>query len=350
MQGLGLQRAVQRRPEPGRGQVQALAGCCEQFVRARQTAGRCPQPIGKGIQQAAGGRIKACIQIPHRSHKFAAHRNGHFRGAGGSGRSLIGGKIGKGGVCFMANGGNDGNRALGNGAHHFFLVEPPQILHRSPPAGNDDQVRAGNGTVGGQHVEPLDSGGNLGGTGRALHAHRPDDDIGGKTIRQAVQDVPDHGAGGGGHNADHPGQKGKFLLVGGFEQAFGGQLAAPLFQKGHQSPCPGRLHLLDNDLVLGLAGKGGQPPRGDHFKPLLGLETPARGNPFPGDGGKHRLVVLEIEVEMAGGGTGQAPHLAAHPHMAELVLHRALDGPGQLGNRIFVGVGGGRCHHGAHWA
>ena len=66
--------------------------------------------------------------------------------------------------------------------------------------------------------------------------------------------------------ARHVGQR---PLAGGVEQALGGELAAALLEQRHQRADAGGLHRLDDDLVLGLAGEGGDLAGGDHLQPLL---------------------------------------------------------------------------------
>jgi len=72
---------------------------------------------------------------------------------------------------------------------------------------------------------------------------------------------------------------------------------------------------------------------------LLGPEFQATHDAFP----DHRLqpgaVVLQREIGVAGGmRPAIAGNLAAHAHMAEGFLHRALQRAGNFAHRIFGGV------------
>src|SRR5690606_35573544 len=97
---------------------------------------------------------------------------------------------------------------------------------------------------------------------------------------------------------------------------------------------------------------GGQPAGGNDLHAVLGTDGQGTGGAFPDDGGKHRAVVLEVEIEMTRGGARDAADLAAHPDAAELALdhpaHRARDfGDGEFGN---IGAGlWSRVLDDVHW-
>ena len=57
------------------------------------------------------------------------------------------------------------------------------------------------------------------------------------------------------------------------EQALGGELALALLEQRHQRADAGRLQLVDDDLVFGRAGIGGDAAGGDDLHALLGLEA-----------------------------------------------------------------------------
>ena len=69
------------------------------------------------------------------------------------------------------------------------------------------------------------------------------------------------------------------------EQAFGGELLLALLDQRHERAEPGGLERLDHDLVVRLAGIGGQPAGDEHLEPFLGLQ-PQAGERGPPD---HRL-------------------------------------------------------------
>ena len=123
------------------------------------------------------------------------------------------------------------------------------------------------------------------------------------------------------------------------EQAFGGELLLALLQQLHQRADAGRLQRVDDDLVFGGAGEGGELAGGDDVEPLLRLDPHAAVDALPDHRLEHRLVVLEAEIAVAGGrGALEAGHLAAHPHIAVGVLDRALERRRQLGDGPFHNV------------
>jgi hypothetical protein len=184
-------------------------------------------------------------------------------------------------VGLVADGRDEGNRALGGGAHHRLVVEAPQILDRAAAAGHDEHVGARDRPAGGERVEAADRGRDLLARGLALHPHGPDEDAAGEAVLQAVEDVADDGPRGRGHDADDPRQVGQLPLALGPEQALRGEPAAALLEERHEGADPGRLQGLDHDLVGGLAREGGDAPRGDDLEALLRLHAQAREGALP---------------------------------------------------------------------
>jgi hypothetical protein len=156
-----------------------------------------------------------------------------------------------------------------------------------------------------------------------------------KAIRQAVQDIADDGAGGRSHHADDLRQIGNLLLAVIVEQALGGQLLAAFFQQRHQRAGAGGLHAVDDDLVLGLAGKRGDAPGDDDLEALFGLDLQPSRLALPDHAGQHRAVVLEVKIDMARCRPGHPAQFAAHPNVAKGVLQRPLERAGDLGDRVF---------------
>jgi hypothetical protein len=198
----------------------------------------------------------------------------------------------------MADRGDERDQALGCGADHDLLIERPQVLQRAAATGDDQEVRLADAAAFRERVEAADRGGDLLGRAVALHLDRPDDDVAGEAVGEAVQDVADHGAGGRGDDADHLGQERQELLSRLVEQAFGGELALAFLQQCHQRADAGGLERLDHDLVFRRAGEGGQPAGGDDLEPFLRLETHPCMSGLP----DHRLdlgaLVLEREIAM----------------------------------------------------
>ncbi len=201
-------------------------------------------------------------------------------------------------------------------------------------------IRSGRGigAAGGQAVEPVDGGGDLGGAAVALHGDGPDQDVAREPVAQAVQDIADHRAAGRGDDADDLGQEGKRLFAFRGEEPFGLKLGLALFQHRHQGADARGADVVDVQLVLRLAGEGRQPPGGDDLHPLLGTDPQFGHLPLPADRGQDRTVVLEIEIEMPRAGDEDAADLAAHPDPPELALDHAFQRARDFGHGEVMGV------------
>jgi hypothetical protein len=142
---------------------------------------------------------------------------------------------------------------------------------------------------------------------------------------------------------DHGWTGGQGLLALSLEQALGPQLRLQPFELGEQGADARRLHGLDNHLVGGACGIGGDLAGDDHLQPGLRLALQAADAALPHhpvDGG---AVVLQRQIDVAGGMAGDLGDLAAHPHEPVGVLDSPLQGEGQLRHRIGGGVAGDGC-------
>ena len=75
-------------------------------------------------------------------------------------------------------------------------------------------------------------------------------------------------------------------------------------------------------------------------RPSSRLDPHAVERGLPDHRFQHRPVVLEAEIDVAGGrGAAEARHLAAHPHIAIGVLDGLFQRRGQFGNRPFGNIG-----------
>jgi hypothetical protein len=228
----------------------------------------------------------------------------------------------------VADGRDDRDRAGGDGAHDLLFVEGPQILDRAAAARDDHQI----GLV--RHpIEAAHGGRDLRRSPLPLHRHRPDDDMAGAAIRQAVKNVANDGAGRRSHHADPARQEGQPLLALGIEQAFGGKRPAALVEQGHQRPLPRQFQAIDDDLVFGPARIDGELARRHHFDAVLGAEAQHRRASLPDDRVDAGLVVLHREIAVARSVTLEAGDFAPQAHHAEGVLDRALQAARQLGDR-----------------
>ena len=121
----------------------------------------------------------------------------------------------------MADRRDDGDRTIGDGAHHHFFVEAPQVFDRATPACNDHYIGARNRTDRIKRGESAYGAGNLLGRTLPLHQYRPDQHLAGEAVRQSVQDIADDRTRGRRHNANHFRQEGQSLLAFAREQPFG---------------------------------------------------------------------------------------------------------------------------------
>ena len=138
------------------------------------------------------------------------------------------------------------------------------------------------------------------------------------------------------------GQIGQQLLARRVEQALGGEFDAPRLQQRHQRADAGRLHRLDDDLIGRFAGKSGDLAGGDHFHSLFGAHAQAREHAFPDHRVDARALVFQRKIGVAG---RMRPAIvrdfAAHAHIAESILDRALQRARKLGDGKLRRIGGG---------
>ena len=125
----------------------------------------------------------------------------------------------------------------------------------------------------------------------------------GKAICKPMQNISDDRAGRAGHNPNGARQKGNGLLVFRREQAFCGKFLLALFEQCHQRADASGFHIIDDDLIAGLAGKGGQLASADDFQALLGFDLQPIGHALPDHPIHHRFVVFQIEINVARSGT-----------------------------------------------
>ena len=82
----------------------------------------------------------------------------------------------------MPHSGDQGDPAFGGGAHHDFLVEPPQVFKAAPAPRHDDQIRTGDVPPCGEGVKPPNACRHFWRTFLSLNRDRPDQDLPWETI------------------------------------------------------------------------------------------------------------------------------------------------------------------------
>ena len=233
-------------------------------------------------------------------------------------------------IGLMPDGRDDGDRAGGDRTDDDFLIEAPKVLNRPAPACDDDEVGSVHPLHGG---EAVDGGSDLFGRARPLHQHRPDDDPRRATVSKPVEDVADDSASGRRHDTNGARKERQRLLPLGREQPFGGELGLELFKEREQRAFAGNLHRLNDDLIFGPAGIGGELTSGDDLNAVLRVERQPRCAPLPHDAVDHGVLVLEREIEMAGGRAFEARNLAPDADMGEALLDMALEKVGYFTDR-----------------
>src|SRR5215813_4812949 len=226
----------------------------------------------------------------------------------------------------MANGGDQRNNAVGGSSHHDFFIERPQILDRSAPAGDDQQIRARDWAVACKGVEAADRRGNFLGRTVALHPDRPHHDMAREPLGKAVQDIANHRPTRRGDHADNGREIGQALLTRLVEQALRRELPLALLQQRHQRAKTRGFQALDDNLVGRAPRICGEPAGGDDLEPFLGPDPHAGECGSPNHCVDSRAFILEGKIGVARGmGTAVAGNFAANPHKAKGVLDRALE-------------------------
>ena len=143
----------------------------------------------------------------------------------------------------MADGGNKRNFRIIDGSDDNFFVKRPEVFKTAAAAGDNQDVRPGNGAAARQGIEAFDGCGDFFGGSFALYGGRPDNNAAGKAVANAVNNVTNDGAAGRGDNADDVRQKGNGFFVRRVEQAFGGKFLFSFFQKFEQRAGTGKTYL-----------------------------------------------------------------------------------------------------------
>jgi hypothetical protein len=118
--------------------------------------------------------------------------------------------------------------------------------------------------------------------------------------------------------------------------------SAAILEQLEQGALARELDRFDHDLIARARRIGRDPAGDDDLHPVLGPERQVARRAAPADAVDHRLVVLEREIEMAGGGPLETRDLAPDPDMGELILKGPLERPADLADREFRQVMGRR--------
>ena len=124
----------------------------------------------------------------------------------------------------------------------------------------------------------------------------------GEAAADDVEHVADGRAGGRGHDADHPRERGEGSLARLLEEPFRLQLALELLEGELERTQPLRLHHLDHELVLTPRRVHVEAAEGQHLHAVFQLEAHAAAPSPEQHGGDLGAFVLEGEVRVAGAG------------------------------------------------
>ena len=108
-----------------------------------------------------------------------------------------------------------------------------------------------------------------------------------------------------------------------------------LLELRQQRADAGRLQRLDDELVLGLAGKVVILPVAITSMPISGRKRRRAAERAPHDAGETRLLVLQVEIDMAGRVRLHRAKLRPDTDMAVRVLQRAPQRARELADRPF---------------
>ena len=298
------------------------------------------QPSAFLLHQGAERPIKPCPGHAETGPEFGQNRRRHFRRRRGRGRAPGRDKVDQGGVGLVPDRRDQGNEACRRRPRQGLVIEGPKILDRSPAARHDQHIGTGNGAARRKAVEAFDRGADLSRRRIPLHHHRPDHHPHGPAVGDTVQNIADHGPCGTGHHPDHRRRGGQGRFARRLEQTFSRKLGLQTLQLGQKRADARRLHGLDDDLIAGSGGIGGDASGDDHFQSLLRLDLQATDRALPHHPVDRRLVVLQRQIDVARGVARDLGNLAAQAHVPESLFERALQRKGQFRNRERRRIGG----------
>ncbi len=146
----------------------------------------------------------------------------------------------------MADGGDDGELAGGDGAGQGLVVEGGEVFEGAAASCDDDEVNSV-----GMCVEPGDAVDDRLRAVCALHEGGIDEEIqAGVATADDGNDVADDGSGGRGDDADAVREGRQGALAVGVEEAFVGEAALELLEGELEGACASGLHGLGDELEL----------------------------------------------------------------------------------------------------
>ncbi len=267
-------------------------------------------------------------------------------GAGGSGAE-VGDEIANGKIDFVADGADDGEAGVEDGAGDFFFVEGPEVFEAAAAAGDEDEVEGVLRVGGGPVVEGADGAGDFLGGSSSLDAAGGEEDFeGGLAAFDDVEDVAQGGAVEAGHNAKAGGAAGERALAGGGEEAFGIEALFEGFKGGLEFALALEFDGGDAELVLAARLVNGHLAFEDDGLAVAQVGAVERaGVGFEEDALDLGVEVFEGEVGVAGSLEAEVGDFAADPSVAEVGFEEGANLGGEFGDgkNFALGRGKGRA-------
>ncbi len=236
--------------------VQPLCAAIEGVLRATQHAGRAkPRESSLRPEQLKTARTQQpAIQPLHMLLHPVLRGGEQLRSGRGRGSADVGCRVGDRRVRSMADAGDDGQAAAGNGARYLFMIEAVQILPGAPATRDQNDL----GVIR-MRVEPAQTGRDLRRAVRSLHGGWVDEQLhGGVPSPADLDDVPQRGPLQAGDDADAAGKRRQGALA--IEETFTPERLFQALDLSKQRAQACLLHPLSDQLHLAAALVDGQLP------------------------------------------------------------------------------------------
>ena len=191
-------------------------------------------------------------------------------------------------------------------------------------------------------VKTVNGRGNFPGSTVTLHRHRPDQYVAGKTVVQAVKNIPDDRAGRRCNDSNHLGKKRQILLALRIEEPLGTEFLAAVLQQFQKRAFTRQFDRIHDDLIPGAFGIGRHLAGDDDLHTFFKTQRQLVRRAPPGNGVHRRIRIFQREIEMARSMVVGAPDFSPNPHTAKCTLERSFDRLGNLRNGEFADIVVGR--------
>jgi len=259
-----------------------------------------------------------------------------FRGGRRRWGTKVGDEVADGEIDLVADGGDDGDLAPEDGSNDALVAKRGKILRR-PTATTENQDVQRLDLIG-EANRGIQRGDKLLGCTLPLDARRKQVHLGDRPAPgEDGSDITQSGAARRSDDADPQRIRGKRLLVRGVEQPFFVEARLQFLDGRLEGTYAERLEDGGNELITASWLIDGQLPERENVHSLLDLDGSERRSPAAkANGTDLGVLVLEGEVQMAGGGSLDLGDFASQPDIGELRLQHSSCGAVQLGDRVDV--------------